>query len=125
MTPVDLDHLAELERAATPGEWHASTSGYSVRDESGDVLADLRAKSIGGIEAMVANGELIAAARNALPALLAELRASRAVVAAAREAADHRKRSDLGTAHLLPYEGVEVFARLSLALAALDREVGR
>lgn len=68
MTKVDLDALAELESKAMPAPWS---------DE-------LYRRIIFGIAKD--DGELLIAARNALPALIAELRAARAVVEVARVA---------------------------------------
>ena len=76
MNPIDLDALAELEAEATEAPW-LSYSPRSVSDEKCRAVL---------VECMrTADATLIVAARNALPALIAELRAMREVVAAARE----------------------------------------
>ncbi len=88
----DLDRLDELEDAAAPGPWFAKVYIYgpservrvtSPSDDDEYNTAD---------EVLVADAEFIAAAREALPALLAEVREHRA-----REVADERDRVALGT----------------------------
>lgn len=102
LTAEDLAKLVELEKAATPGPWLVRPREYDdwgwIRAEDGSLvvigrggtfagdydehehhLSDCRAK---GIDPYGHNAALIAAARNALPALLA----SAAAAQAAREA---------------------------------------
>lgn len=66
---VDLEELHRLLSAATPGPWNASLSGYSVRCVEGYIVCAAQGAEW-GVGQMVANQELIAAMRNALPALL-------------------------------------------------------
>lgn len=72
---LDLDELERIEREATAGPWRSIAS---------DLLM------IRSYEYQVPHAALIAAARNALPALLAELRALRAVAEAAEHYRDMR-----------------------------------
>jgi hypothetical protein len=60
---LDLDELQKLCDAATPGKWEADDAGY-VRDEDGDELFE----RVG--PGRVADGRLVAAARDALPKLI-------------------------------------------------------
>ena len=76
LTDEDLDLLEGLHVAATPGPWRWRGSG--VRADAGDVCC-----GADGIDAGT-----IAAAHNALPALLAEVREHRAREAAHRAALD-------------------------------------
>jgi hypothetical protein len=111
MTPVDLDHLAELERAARD----AKAATDACDEGSPAVTALLAAEE----DAM---GNLQSALSRAAPALLAELRASRAVVEAAR-------RCQPLVLYGFPSQGAQechdARKALDAALAALDREVGR
>jgi len=85
LSEAELDALEALERAATPGEWwhgeqfvgdddyQAILSGAPVPEDAPDyaqpdVIAD---------DVRLADAIFISAARNALPALIASLRASR------------------------------------------------
>lgn len=72
---LDLDKLEALDKAATPGPWRTSMSGYSIKsdDENLPIVACVH----GGMDASDAqletfqdNAALISAMRNALPALL-------------------------------------------------------
>jgi hypothetical protein len=80
---IDLDRLEEMEKAATRGPWEARAcnSGYAcwcrvVFAENDDNPV------IPYASVSVENATLIATMRNALPHLLRELRAARAVVEA-------------------------------------------
>lgn len=88
---VDLDELEQLEKAATPGPWkgcpspNAADTFSSVRPmRDGRELEEI-ANTYGSTNFEErSNAFFIAAARNALPSLIAELRAARHVVNAAR-----------------------------------------
>lgn len=81
MTPEERTRLRRLAGAATPGEWVAfvlGSEGYAVLappDPAGNPLRRLRVAFCGheAWEVDKANAAFIAAARNAVPALLAEL----------------------------------------------------
>lgn len=98
MTPLTDDQLAELERlagAASEAPWYATLYDETVSTEPAwyvdcdCVLSVARAyHGRGGPGEEQANAELIAAMRNALPALLAELRARRATAARPMTGAD-------------------------------------
>jgi hypothetical protein len=64
---VDLEELERLEKAATPGPWHVD--GGIIRDKGGRERADVSCNP-----RETGDGALIAAARNALPGLIARLR---------------------------------------------------
>jgi hypothetical protein len=74
MSPEELVELARLESLATPGPW---TVRFSINVECGDGLSPLGAQSthFDGTARAEANAAFIAAARNALPRLLALLAA--------------------------------------------------
>ena len=79
--PIDLDELERLEREGTPGPWRIAiakvASGeweYQLATERGHAAGD-----------QYSDFNLIAAARTALPVLLADLRALRARVAELEE----------------------------------------
>lgn len=72
MTSIDLAHLDELDAAATPGPWSCSESGAIVAPLTGTLVADVW-EPTGGSR----NGEFIEAARDAIPALVAEARTHR------------------------------------------------
>lgn len=89
--PIDLDQLDALRAAATPGPWHVAKAGgidageYDTVIGRGDV--DCMSRCYGGVSTidgdnLDADAALIAVAITALPALVAELRAHRAAVAA-------------------------------------------
>lgn len=77
---VDLDELERLEREATPGPWE--WYGISLKAGRVEVLGPGESDSFGygTIDVADADQDLIAAARNALPELIAELRTLRARV---------------------------------------------
>jgi len=82
--PTDLDELERLEKAATPGPWCSVdytifASVQSSHDFGGRDLFSEKSIHFPGSENFRwrENGKLAAAARNALPALIAELRAAR------------------------------------------------
>lgn len=82
---IDLDELDRLEKAATPGPWVDGLSQPGVRKIAiSEHLNDEIATLYGGPDDIgdAPNATLIAAARNALPALIRELRAAREVVKA-------------------------------------------
>ena len=83
MAEIDLDELETLDKAATPGPW-----GLQTEKEMGD-YGSVTGEYLTGIgtrlcevvvynddygNQVVQNGQLIAALRNAAPALLAEVR---------------------------------------------------
>jgi hypothetical protein len=74
---LDLDELERLEREATPGPWDMCRFGP-------DVVVHGTGWSL-----YRHDREFVVAARNALPALLAELRALRVVAEAAARVDDH------------------------------------
>lgn len=109
LTAEDLAKLVELEKAATPGPWLVRPREHDdwgwIRAEDGSLVAigragtfagdydeherylrDCRAK---GIDPYEHNAALIAAARNALPALLASAAAAQAM----REALEKAERA--------------------------------
>lgn len=75
----DLDHLDALHAAATPGPWHLTDSSAIVAPLTADEIADVWEPT-----AASRNGEFIEAAREALPALVDEVRRLRAELATAR-----------------------------------------
>lgn len=84
--------LRELEARATKGPWIVWAEDVSVHSSTGMRVADIRGWGSlrykdGGAEEMDANAALIAAARNALPVLLA-------VAAAADVVSRHRSDGD-------------------------------
>jgi hypothetical protein len=89
---IDLDKLEALEKAATPTGWQVldmePTQFY------GNIIMDanrgnlMRTTSYG---LMREDSRLVAAMRNALPAMIAELRAAREVVEMARLVTTERK----------------------------------
>lgn len=83
-TPVDLDHLEKLHAAATQGEWRI--------DEDGNLVVDRASRKKSYVAdcawAEDPDGLYIAATHNALPALIAEVRALREVAEAAKLARD-------------------------------------
>lgn len=85
LTNSELDELARLEKTATPGPWYALEHYPSMSDRGGRVVAQ-------GYSIMLADCRIpdehdlndckfVAAARNAMPHLLAELRRLREVEA--------------------------------------------
>lgn len=84
MSKVDLEALETLEKAATPARWQVL---HTVQDIYGSSIMDynwgelLRMSSYG---LMREDASLISAMRNALPAMIAELRAARKVVELAK-----------------------------------------
>jgi hypothetical protein len=80
MTDDELDRLDGLARAATPGPWKASIEG---RDHfSGSHVILTGGEDIEMTGASLADHDFVAAARQAVPALIAEVRALRARLAA-------------------------------------------
>lgn len=87
--PIDLDALEALEKAATEGPWevradHTEPRLNTIWTSEGQI-GTLIARTCFA-PASVQNAELIAATRNALPALLAELRESREALKVAENA---------------------------------------
>lgn len=81
LTDAEMDRLEGLHAAATPGQWESDVWGdVTANSEVGPVVISVFSHRM--------NGELIAAARNALPALIAEVREHRAREAAHRAALD-------------------------------------
>lgn len=104
LTPEELDELERLHSEATPGEWRAGRADMTsyhgdgsgpykavyVDDPNGEVhhvggrLPAVVAEAFAGLEGderCIENAQLIAAMRNALPALLRDARALRRVEA--------------------------------------------
>ena len=73
----DLDELERLHAAATPGKWEVSADDGIIATSGLSLPASVWGKA--------RNMFAIAATHNALPGLLAELRALREVAEAARE----------------------------------------
>ena len=93
MSKVDLDKLEALEKAATPGPWLFDFLGDGLTDQNYKVLFD---------DYIRHDGELVHAMRNALPHMIAELKAAREVVRRARIPAKvgsitHESRSNVYT----------------------------
>lgn len=65
LTPEALDALAALDQAATPGPWRAA---------SGSVETIVMSETVATMRLDDADAALIAAMRNALPALIAAAR---------------------------------------------------
>jgi hypothetical protein len=114
---VDLDRLEALERKATAGPWMPD----GVRGL--DLGHDLGIIPIWG-SPPGADRDLILEARNALPALLRELREARKIVEAARAVDEVYAGSFQGEALLMNYIGQPVVngARFDALRAALSRE---
>lgn len=74
---IDLDELERLEKAATPGPWDIDEEVWGP-DRTRVVECKLWARE----DVAEHNERVIVATRNALPALIAELRAARAVITA-------------------------------------------
>lgn len=97
---MTFDELERLERAATPGNWHPVPMGFNVGEDGlcidpvgtevhpyADVVAKVGVLGVGRSARQVwADARLIAAARNALPALLRVARASQTYCVAVRPA---------------------------------------
>lgn len=105
---IDLDKLEELERSATPRPWHLA--GGTIDD---DTTAMIEHGSYDVGECSNEDASLLCTLRNALPALIAELRAARAVVDAAKGL------YSLSLVDHLAYMPFDV------AIAAYDQEVNR
>ena len=93
-TPVDLDHLEKLH-----AEWHDDTGQRHLRD-----VANYHTEHCYGVAlefhnqsrwVVTRSAAYIAATHNALPALIAEVRALRGVAEAARAAYESRRESML------------------------------
>ena len=82
LTDAELDRLEGLHAAATPGPWESDVWGDVTVCPPGEhiVIAEAPGNQV--------HAGLIVAARNALPALLAEVREHRAREAARRAALD-------------------------------------
>jgi len=88
---IDIEALEALEKAATPGDWAWQRSGKLKR-----VCAETAETEYYGNNNVIgtfasqplsckqADRDFIAASRNALPAILRELRAAREIIAVAR-----------------------------------------
>lgn len=73
---TDLAHLEALDNAATPGPWSCTDSGAIVAPLTETLIADAWEPT-----AASRNGEFIETARDAVPALVAEARAHRRLLA--------------------------------------------
>jgi len=72
---IDLDKLEQLEKAATPGPWvSVLRSLCTIKDCRADAYGIVKPTEDGDCIFQDGNAELIAAVRNALPELLAEIR---------------------------------------------------
>ncbi len=97
VTTIDLDALEQRLAEATPRPWAVDADTLSVwcanpDDGSGGTIFDVGDPYPRGANAPIENCELAAAAVNALPDLIAELRASRRVAEAA-DTARHLRRN--------------------------------
>lgn len=93
--PEELDRLEALEKATSPGLWREKAS--YVMDPTGEQAVALCFTG-------TADAILITESRNALPALLAEVRLLREALASR----GHSRGCDLGMADLLPCRCVMV-----------------
>lgn len=109
MTSVDIEALERLSEAATPGPWRTADGGLCARatktmDLRDDIVIDCSQRAY-----LEDNLRMLVAMRNALPAILAELRLARKVVDASRD---------------MQYHASAAGAALSRALRAYDAAVG-
>lgn len=81
MTAPDLNELEALLAKATPGPWEVQNDGWSIRVEQSDTekergwrVATTYASGPHRAQQQIADAELIVAAVNALPALIARVR---------------------------------------------------
>jgi hypothetical protein len=83
-TELDLDELERLAAAATPGEWSYDWGAVWAAAQGGGrmVLLDMRSYNDDRFEEAPHDGAFIAAARTAVPALIARVRELEAAVAA-------------------------------------------
>lgn len=91
VTPLDLEPIKEREVAATKGPWRLAMSGYSVKSTDDDM--SIIAAIPGGAQTRfyhgdgakghqwIDNAEFIAAARQDIPSLIAEIEQLRALLA--------------------------------------------
>jgi hypothetical protein len=75
LTPVQLDEYQDLADTATPGPWHLTNTCEIAAPLTNDTIADVWEPTQAS-----RNGEFIAAARTAVPALLADNHRLRAQV---------------------------------------------
>lgn len=137
---VDLDELERLEKAATPGPWlehdgdvcvasKPSVTSYpcgaSVTTYPGPEPV-LSGTPVGydnsSLSCRDEDRRLVIACRNALPALIAELRAARERIAALehRERAAYREGFD---AHVRQCDAFGLFKQVDLALSEASKEI--
>ena len=83
---TDTNELRKLLAAATPPPWYGT---WSISTADGDPIASTDVSLASDLKESDANGDLIVAAVNALPALLDELDAARAAINMAEGEADH------------------------------------
>jgi hypothetical protein len=81
LSESEIDKLAKLDRDATPGPWRESMSGYSIKSNDADcpIVAAVHGVARATqkqVRLFLDNAALIAAARNALPRLIATARAA-------------------------------------------------
>lgn len=89
--PLDLDAIAARADAATKGPWVAgppSATEIPIRTQDGETVAAVRHHHQRDLTAVVANVAHIAAARQDIPALLAEVRRLRRLETAVERYAD-------------------------------------
>lgn len=74
MTPEELAHLKEAHAAATPGPWCFNTFGHhaEIVDDQNDLVLEMGSANTMDAQEHL-DGYLVVEARNALPALLAEI----------------------------------------------------
>lgn len=75
MTPEELDELEKLCAAATPGPWQATKNGWVTSKDGPLTDEGFIINQAGDIPGGWSDTEFIAAARSALPRLLAAYRA--------------------------------------------------
>lgn len=92
--PADIEALAVLLEAATPGPWEHAHEGLQGGEviRGGDIrVARVYKSNWPDYRPDCENAALIAAAVNALPALLAEVKASREALARVEDAIDREE----------------------------------
>jgi hypothetical protein len=115
MTAVDVDALAKLREAATPGEWR-----HDPRIAGPGVIHGSNGAPVVSSYGGTVNAALIVAAVNALAPLLAEVRRGRALrdkVVGTLQAYDHDARYEHDVGHTT---ATDLISDLRAALAAVD-----
>lgn len=138
MTTAHLDHLLALCASATPGPWEADvhepddvvvwakTPEGDPRGEDGLLVTNVGHSRIGSIgvafDSHAADAELIAALRNAAPALIAAARAAEALAPVCVELGSYDFNAHEGRArHFAACEDCQRITALDAALAELAK----